>query len=248
MVKPTNKKNEEVEILQRLDKLEIQLKEHDDTEKKLRFISLGGIFLILIFLGLFVFRLVNYIQNYKIQSVVEYVKADVGDYIKPELDMFVTELRSELLPIFFDNLTAEFKNSEPEIREAIEGLGNSLEIELRRLAEERLLDSIITSLENSGEEIKDIFPEFSAVNLEKQIGKSMEYYVEKLHDAIEHRVAMVAASLRDLKTTAEEIGGSEKLSQFGPQNNSDAEEQLINSLLDLIVYEIKPDIGSQTAR
>ena len=245
MGKSTRQTKDEAELLARLEDLELQIGRNDESQKKLRYISLLGIFLITGLMLVFVFRLYSYVENYDVEQVIERVKQDAPQMLQPELDALVYDLSKDIFPVFSNHLVNEFKRSMPELKEAGIELGSTLEIELRKRAEERLIESMIVSLENSGDEIRSVFPNFSAEVLQEQLGKSMEYYVEILHDSIEDRIALVAASLEDLKNTAGAIGQTDGLEDFIPSNVGQAESGLLEGLLDLVVYEIKPEIGTE---
>ena len=243
MVKPTRSSKEEADLLQRLQGLESQIKEHDESQKKLRYYSLIGIGLITCLMLLFVYRLYNYVENYDIQKVADNLRKEAPKVLQPELDALVYELSTEVFPIFSDHLVAKYKESMPELRNAAMILGEQLEGQVRERAEERLLDSLVIGLEDSSEEIKNIFPDLSSEVLEEQIGKSMGYYVERLHDSIEDRIALVMASLEDLRSSARQISKTEGLEDLVPTNSGEAESELIEVLLDLVIYEIKPELG-----
>ena len=245
MAKSTHQTKSDTELVQRLKDLEEKIKRHDESQKKLRYISLLGIFLITSLMLVFVYRLYSYVENYDVQQVVEQVKMDTPGVLEPELDALVYDLTKDIFPVFSDHLINEFKQSMPDLRQAGLELSSALEIELRKRAEERLVESMVVSLEDSSDEIRRVFPDFSAEVLEEQLGKSMDYYIELLHDSIEDRIALVIASLEDLKNTAGTIGEAEGLEDLIPSNVGEAESGLLEGLLDLVVYEIKPEIGTE---
>ena len=243
MGKSTPQSKGDGELLQRLQDLEEQILSHDNSQKKLRYISLVGICLITCLMLVFVYRLYDYVGNYDIEQVVEHIKQESPRLLQPELDALVYDLSTDIFPVFSSNLFAEFKQSMPELKEAGLNLSQNLEIEIRKRAEERLLESMIVSLENSSEEIRSVFPDFSSEVLEEQIGKSIDYYVERLHDSLEDRIAMVMSSLEDLKNTAGQISKAEGMEDLLPTNIGQAESEMLEAMLDLVVYEIKPEIG-----
>ena len=247
MGKSAHASKEEAELLHRLQDLESQIKKHDESQIKLRYISLCGIGIITCLMLTFLYRIYNYVDNYDIQQVVETLRKEAPAVLEPELDALVYELSTDIFPIFSNHLIAKFRDSMPELRQSGLELASQLEGEIRKRAEERLLESLVTGLENSGDEIRNIFPEFSAEVLEEQIGRSMGYYVERLHDSIEDRLALVIASLEDLRSTAGQIGKTKGLEAELPINVGEAESDLIEALLDLVVYEIKPELGSELA-
>ena len=169
MSENNNNSNEEAALLARLEKLEAQIKGHDETQVKLRYISLGGIFLILFFFITFVYRIIDYARTYEYKGLAQDIVADSVSIVRPEVEMFLGEIRTNLLPNLSEKLTNEFQQRTPEIKDVFADLGDSLAKEVRKRAEQRVLETMITSLENSSEEIRNIFPEFTPEDLEKQI-------------------------------------------------------------------------------
>lgn len=239
---------EQAELIRKLEHLERQIRQHDESQKSLRYISLTGVMLILMLFIIFIYRLVNYGMNYEYQVLLERIAADSVTIIQPEAEILVRDLRDELLPKFTKELSNEIERSLPEIRSSATALGATLSEKIKQRAEERLLETMISSLEGSEDEIKSIFPDMSAEELERQIGNSIGYYVEELHDVLEDRVAFVAASLDGLKSAVEQLEHSEGAEHFIPKTRTEAEAQLLDALLDLVVYEIRPELGDQVAK
>ena len=243
-----NQSSDETVLLSRLEKLETKIKEHDDTQRALRWISLTGIFAVLLCFSIFVYRLYDYVTNYEYQQLVQKIGNESANIIRPELEIFLRVLKEDLIPEFSEKFSSEFNKSIPTIKSKAMDLSEKLKVEVVHRTEERLLESMIASLENSSDDIKSIFPEFTPEDLEKQIGESIGFYVEKLHEVIEERIALVAASLEGLKNSTRQLQKSEEAAGMMPQTVSQAEEQLIDSLLELIVFEIRPELGKQTIR
>jgi Rad3-related DNA helicase len=179
---------------------------------------------------------------------VDDLRAQSLEVVKPELEMFLTDLRTELLPTFSSQLTAEFQKRMPELKDTALELAHNLEDKIRLRAEERLIQSMIKGFETSETEIQLIFPAFTSENLEKQIGQSMDYYVDNLHDSLEERISYISSSLDALKATIREVGKSDDMKPHLPKTKEEAEEQVLDSILDLVVFEIKPALGDELAK
>ena len=247
MGKSSSQSKRELETLEKLENLEDKIKNFNTIQKRLKFISLSGVLLTCVLMATFIYRLYDYFVHYDYKKVMDQVSVEAKAVVQPEIDMFLAELRTDLLPVFFDHLIVGFKESTPEFRESTLKLADNLGREIRVRAEERFLVSLISSIEKSGEEIEEIFPDFSSEELEKQIGKSIDFYMETLHDSLEERIALASSSLIDLKNTAEALGQSTSSDSYPPQSSSEAEEQLLEALLDLVVYQIKPEMGIELA-
>ncbi len=238
---------EEGALLKRLQSLETKIKEHDETQKMLRWISLTGILAILTCFGIFLYRLYDYGKNYQYQVLAQKVAAESVNIIRPEAEIFIRELRDDLVPEFTKKLSSEINKSMPVIKSKALDLSEDLKVQVRKQAEERLLESMISSLENSADDIKNVFPEFTPEDLERQIGQSMGFYVERLHQVIEERLAFITSSLEGLKNSTEKLKESEQFSELMPDSVNQAEEQLIDALMEIVVYEIRTELGNQPA-
>ncbi len=239
----TNK--DEALAIERLERLEAIIREHDVLLNRAKMIQLGGIGLIFLFFTIFIFRLYSYVKDYEVEGLADTLISESYSTVQPDLDIFLRELKGDLLPAFSKQLMDEFQASMPVIKKSAIDLSADLEQKFKARAEERLLETMIRSLENSEDDIKQIFPEFTPEDLERQIGQSMGYYIDKLHDAIEERISLVSTSLIDLKDTARSIGQAEDFAELRPTSVSQAEDQLLNALLDLVIYEIKPILGDE---
>ncbi len=243
-----NQTGDEAAILRRLESLETQITRHDDLQVKLKYISLSGLFLVLFFFLLFVYRLINYVRHYEVNILIDNLRAQSMEVVKPEIELFLNDLRSDLLPTFSKQLTDEFDKQMPLLKDTTLELGHRLEEKVRLHAEERLVESMITGLESSEKEIQIIFPAFTAENLEKQIGQSMTYYVDTLHDSLEERIAYISSSIETLKSSIMELGKSDAMKDHVPTTKEQAEAQVLDSILDLVVYEIKPELGDEPVK
>ncbi len=239
--------SEESDVLERLQRLEDEIKEHDELQKRLKTISLAGILCILFFFTLFVYRLFDYARNYEVHVLMDKLRAESVEIIRPEMNLFVRQLQAEVIPVATKQVQSGYMNALPTLKQAALDLGQKLEVSIKERAEERLVQTMVNSLEKSSEQIKIIFPDFSPESLEKQIGQSMDYYVEQLHDSLEERLAMVSASLEILKSTAGQIGKGEELKHLVPTSVGEAEAQVIEGFIDLVIYEIKPELGDEPA-
>jgi hypothetical protein len=93
-----------------------------------------------------------------------------------------------------------------------------------------------------GAELQRIFPDTSVEELQHQLEKAHGLFIEKLHEAIEDRIAMVAASLEQLKAQVREMARENIREQ---RTLEEIECLFFEDLVDLLVYELKPELGNE---
>ena len=217
---------------------------------------LVGVLLLLLFLGLFVYRLSahfnqTYVQALRddaqrrelITQLMEESKAK--SIIEEQANMFATQLWGEVLPTMQEKLTQEIVANRPRAEKMVLEMGDRLSAHMQRSIEGRLSESLTKGIENMGGELQRIFPDTSAKELQNQIEHSQGVFIEKLHEAIEDRIALVAASLEQLKAQIREMAQENIREQ---RTIEEVESLFLEDLVDLLVYELKPELGNEKAK
>ncbi len=249
-------KGAEAALAERIAELEKVVRQNEVLRKQTRIWSLIGVLVILILLLVFVGRLWNHVNTSYYAQIRKdpagFVQAfiaetDITPTLQREGQMAVLQLREEIMQKFSKALFDELQKRMPEIEQKTVDMGGRLADHAKQHVEQKLNDTLADSLEKCFVEIRQTFPEFEDKELEKYIQKGQGHFVERLHDVIEDRYAKVDAHIVGLKnavTRVKQSKGSDALSQ---DKQGEIAELLLDALVDLIVYELKPELGKEMA-
>jgi hypothetical protein len=276
MAASEDNKSNDAALLARLDDLEAKLAENEVLRKRFRNYSLCGVVLLLAIVGIQLLRVQSYVNSYPLVKQIdgkpdapleERLKADLEDrsegrevtlaylvvrdaeeVLKREQSQLERDFKNKkIVENFRDHFQAELTAAGPEFSEKGQALLDTTQKMVTEKLEQRLLDTMIASIEASGEETAKMFPELkSESELQAKLKSRMDYFQVELHDSLEERLARVIAPMDALQ------GSVKHLEKTMPEDEraatqAEAEEALIDALLDLLVYHIKPELGQEPA-
>ncbi len=255
MAESPPKKESEAALAGRIGQLEEKLKLIEVLRKKQRNFSLVGVLLLLSLLLLFVFRLYSHVNTTYVEPLNDETRraaflqelarqTNAEKIVKQEVETFVKQLSEEVVPELMKQLTHEFTAARPEIEKAACDMGERLNKYILTDVQEQLAESLIQALEDLEQEIKTVLPEFSVEELQKHMDEAKALFIEKLTDLIEERIARVSASMESLKSTVTQRA---KTGEDAPYSLEAAQTELLEALVDLLVYELKPELGEEMA-
>lgn len=238
-------------LAQRLVEVRTRLEVVEKLRKTLRNWSMLGVLLILLFLGLFVYRLYDHVNSSYVaplndeaqreQFIKELVaESQAEDVIREEIHTLITQLTTEVLPEMQSKLGAEFVAARPEIEKAVTEAVERLQQFATENVELRLLEALTRGLEGLGDDLKVILPHFSVDQIEKQLASARSLFIDKLADVIEERIARVSSSVENLQGT---VRKSVELAKKDKMTLERANSEFLEALVDLLVYELKPELG-----
>ena len=240
----------------RIEQLENKLRENDSLRRRNRLWSLGGVLIILVLLLAFVFRLYSHLNRefvVDIQKDPEHfikafvAKADLEGALRREAQLALTQLNDEVRAKFLRSLSGELQKAMPELEAKAVDMGGRLADHAKEHVEQKINDALADSLEECFAEIEKAFPDLKEKDLEKHMAKAQTQFVERLHDVIEERYAKVDANLTGLKGAVKSVRNSKGSAEMAKMNQGEVAEKLLDALVDVVVYELKPDLGAQAA-
>ena len=248
--KPAPAKEEDA-LAQRLADVRSRIEVTEKLRKTHRNWSWLGVLLILFFLGLFVYRLYDHLDSSYVAPLndeaqrEEFVKklvaeSQADDVIKEEIQTLITQLTTEVIPEMQSKLGEEFVAARPEIEKAAMEAVERLQQFATENVELRLLEALTKGLEGLGDDLQTILPSFSVDQIEKQLQDSRDLFIDKLADVIEERIARVRSSVENLNDTVQK---SVELAKKDKMTLERANSEFLEALVDLLVYELKPELG-----
>jgi len=242
------------DVSEKLAQIEARIHLVDALRKRQGRASLVGILLLLVLLLVFVYRIyshfdASYVKVLKdekqreefLTKMLEETQAQ--EMVREQAYLLMDEMRNDIVPKLAAEIATEFRGSLPELQAAAGEATDRLTKYAKEHVEGRLIDALTKSLEGLDKELRRVFPELKLEELEEQLDRWKGVFIEELHDVIEERVARVDPSVRGLKTTVDQ------LAKTGPRPDTleEAEWKFIEALIELIAFELAPDLGKDKA-
>ena len=246
---------QEKELLERLGRIEDKIRNQDKLRTRQRLYSVIGVLVILIFFGVFIYRIGAQINWYRtslqdpiqrtilLKQIIE--DSHAQQLLATEGQLFIAQLKSEVLPEVQSAVATQMQRVMPDLRSAVLEMGGRLQDKTRKEIEEKLVEAMIRSFEAMETDLQKTFPEFSEKDIEEQLTKNKDYFVAELHDMIEDRLAGLQASLEALKTIVGNLGKEVEKEGLSPDQ---AEALFLDAILELLAYELKPELGNEPAK
>lgn len=242
------------QTLAALEKLEKRLVAIDELRAKTRTVTWIGAVAIILCFGILFWRLYSQYKVYDTslrdpqlrEAMIDQFLADSNakQIVELEVKAFAKDVETEVLP-------AIEKSAGEELPKVVEKAQSELEKSLLRLAEyakknteEKVSNALLESAVALENDAKKVFPELQDKKLDAVVAKNKDYFMVEMHDRIEERLAEITPSLELLQENIANM--SKELDKTTPNMSWDlAETTFIDSMLELLAYEMKPDIGDE---
>lgn len=243
----------EADVARRLDALQTQLVQADHLRRRLRTVGLLGVLLLLAVLLLFAYRLVDHALSYKRmmddetarnQFMHEFMeRTQVMNIIQAEGESFRRDIQ-EAIPDFGNKLMKAFEEKMPEIQKEAGDMADRLRKFVQVRVETRLANALSKAAQDADKEVKAIIPGFDFDQLAKGLDVAKQVYTERIHEILEEKLAFVAPSFEVFRDKAHKLAERE---QVNKQTVEELQRRLIDVFIELVVYELKPELGEQLA-
>lgn len=214
-----------------------------------------GTILILLLLGIFVYRLFAHFHDYatafqdterREQILQEFLEeSDAQRIVLSELQSLTMQLEEELLPKLFDDIVLCLQEAQAELHDEAGAMGERLVEHTKKGLSEALAQALKKSFDSMEGELRTALKDMPEAEFTQNFEQAKAAFVEKLPDIIETGLARVQASLDVLQDSVRKCG--ERFEPSSPQvsRGTAAEGEFIEALVDLIVYELKPELGAE---
>ena len=238
-------------LIKRLESLEQDLAVISSAKKQKTIFSLVGATLILIALIMF---LLNISKFFKEKNSPEfYTKifnkgmADLKDLRgNPNVQNTFQDIKNDVLPALAKEVIKRFKEEVPSFKakgdDFVKELKHYLETDVKQRVERSLLEYLV-KVEGT---LKEHYPNLSADDLNKIIESSQAVFILELEKVIQSKLDIVQDDLLVLKESKERFKQCPEykdLDETNPHSVAYAKQQLIVSMLELVIYHIDPERG-----
>lgn len=186
------------------------------------------------------------IANYDTGQLARGLRANSDIIIKsPQFQGVIMDLQDVFMPAYKKALKAELEAKAPALQAAAD---NEL-TELKKLFLKKLQDSFIKEIHKDFEKVeKDLlarYPDMNADQMDEVYKKASELFVDKLTASLEYFVKEARDKLTGLDETFRQFKKDDTYQDLNKKSVSEVENLLIESLLELWIYELNPEKGAK---
>ena len=250
--KPDKQEQNNTVLMKRLNTLEKDLAAINSAKKQKTIFSLIGATLVLIALIMFLMNISHFFKE-KVNSpefrskILKQGIADMKDLkTNPHLQNVIHDIKNDVLPTLAKEVIKRFKEELP----AFKAQGNDFLKELKTYLEtdvkQRIEKSLLAYLVKVEGTLKEHYPNLSVDDLNKIIESSQAVFIIELDKVIQSKLDIVQDDLLVLKRSKEQFKFCPEykaLDENNPHSVAYAKQQLIVSMLELVIYHIDPERG-----
>ncbi len=250
---------DETALAARVEGIEGRLRSREVLARRTRMAQRIGVLLVLSFLLLFVYRLYAHFRSYSValrdpqkrEAILKefLTQAKAEPILRSEAQALVQDIQEKVLPKVFEDVVTEFNKSKPELEQMASAMGVRLADYVKTTVATRLKEAMAQSYSDMEAEVRKSFGEMPEEQFKKDFEASKQIFIDHFTAALDERLARIQTGLEGLRETVKANYGK----NFAPELSGEArlqraEMEFIEALIDLIVYELKPELGAEPFR
>ena len=252
MADSPKKTNGEDELLASVSRLEADLQEIEKARKQQALIIRVGVILILVAILLFAWNIWNFSKSLmKSESLDQFgqkFSRDMQDLAKdPEVRRMQDNLVKQVIPDITNQIVERFKQDMPNFRKKGEKVLFNLQIYVQGYLKEELEKALAESVVKLEKELHTSYPKISVDKLQKVLKSAEVTFIEQVTNAIEKRIEMIYEDLDKAEKTLDKFSNLDDMKKLSKQTPDEIKLALIESMLELGIYEINPVKGNMPA-
>ncbi len=252
MADSAKKPNGGEELLSNVTRLESDLLEIEKARKQQALITRVGLLLILLAILLFAWNIWNFSRSLmKPDSLDQFGKKfgqDMQELMTdPDVKRIEDSLIKQVFPEITNQLIAKFKQELPNFQTRGKKVFSNLQAYMEGYVKDELEKALAESIADMEKEIHASYPKVSTDKIEKVLKESESVFIEHITAALEKRVEMVYDDFEKMQKTIDKFSDLEEMKAMDKMEKNDIKLALIESMLELGIYEINPEKGSRPA-
>jgi hypothetical protein len=252
MADSPKKTNGEDDLLACVSRLEADLQEIEKARKQQALIVRVGVLLILFAILLFAWNIWNFSKSLmKSESLDQFgqkFSRDMQDLAKdPEVRRMQDNLVKQVIPDITNQIVERFKQDMPNFRKKGEKVLFNLQIYVQGYLKEELEKALAESVVKLEKELHASYPKISVDKLQKVMKSAEATFIEQVTHAIEKRIEMIYEDLDKAEKTLDKFYNLDDMKKLSKQTPDEIKLALIESMLELGIYEINPVKGNMPA-
>ena len=252
MADSPKKTNGEDDLLACVSRLEADLQEIEKARKQQSLIVRVGVLLILFAILLFAWNIWNFskslMKSENLDQLGQKFSRDLQDLAKdPEVRKMQENLVKQVIPDITNQIIERFKKDIPNFRKKGEKVLANLQVYVQGYLKAELEKALAESVVKLEAELHATYPKISAEKLEKVIKSAETTFIEQVTNALEKRIEMIYEDLDKAEKTIDKFSSLDDMKKLSKQSPDEIKLGLIESLLELGIYEINPVRGNMPA-
>ena len=252
MADSPKKTNGEDDLLASVSRLEADLQEIEKARKQQSLIVRVGVLLILFAILLFAWNIWNFskslMKSENLDQLGQKFSRDLQDLAKdPEVRKMQENLVKQVIPDITNQIIERFKKDIPNFRKKGEKVLANLQVYVQGYLKAELEKALAESVVKLEAELHATYPKISAEKLEKVIKSAETTFIEQVTNALEKRIEMIYEDLDKAEKTIDKFSSLDDMKKLSKQSPDEIKLGLIESLLELGIYEINPVKGNMPA-
>jgi len=252
MADSPKKTNGEDELLATVSRLEADLQEIEKARKQQALIGRVGVVLILFAILLFAWNIWNFskslMKSENLDQLGQRFSRDIQDLAnEPEVRLMQENLIKQVIPDITNQIVERIKKDMPNFKAKAGKVLDNLQVYVQGYLKQELEKALAESAAQLEKELHTTYPKITLDKLKKSMEAAEATFVIQITNAIEKRIEMVYEDFEKTEKTLDKfssLGDTEKLSTLTPDK---IKLDLIESLLELGVYELNPVKGNMPA-
>ncbi|MFA6291588.1 MAG: hypothetical protein WC637_07390 [Victivallales bacterium] len=249
MADSPKKTNGEDNLLACISRLEADLQEIEKARKQQALIVRVGVILILFAIFLFAWNIWNFskdlMKSENLDQLGQRFSRDMQDLAKdPEVLKMQDNLVKKVIPEVTNQIIERFKKDIPNFRKKGEKVFANLQVYVQGYLKEELEKALAESVVQLEKELHTSYPKISAEKLGKVLKAAEATFVEQVTNALEKRIEMIYEDLDRAEKTLDKFSSLDDMKKLSKLTTDEVKLGLIESLLELGIYEINPVRGN----
>ena len=243
----------------RIAGIETRIRAFEVFSRRAKMVQRIGLLLILAVLLLFVYRIYAHFRAYAValrdadqrEALLKefFSQARADEVLRTEARALVQDIQEKVLPKVFEDVVAEFNKSKPELEQMATEMGLRLTDFVKTTVADRLREAMVQSYNEMEAEIRKSFGDVPDEQFKKDFAASRDIFIQHFTAVLDERLGKVQTGLEGLKDTVKTHYGKDFAAELtGEDRQRRAEMVFIEALIDLIVYELKPELGDEPFR
>ena len=250
---------DETALAGRIEGIENRLRAYEATARRAKIVQRVGVLIVLALLVIFVYRIYAHFHGYVVsmkdaaqrEAILKefFTQAQAEPILRAEAQALVKDIQEKVLPKVFEDVVAEFNKSKPELEQMALDMGTRLTEYVKTTIADQLKAAMEKSYSDMEAEIRKSFGDMPEEQFKKDFAASRDLFIKHFTEALDVRLGKIQTGLEGLKETVKTHYGA----NFAPELSGEArlqraEMEFIEALIDLIVYELKPELGAEACR
>jgi len=244
----------ETALNKKIDALEEKIEYMAKAKRNTAIATYAGLIIIIIFIALFIFNMISFVKNYNTEELAAALNSNAIELAQSEeVKEVLQALTDKFIPALEAALVQKMQKDAPLFEqnalEVTTDLGNYLEYQIKP----KLADSLIKELASSEALMLTTYSK-SKPSLEKInqiVQNSHEYLLANITKSLDFKLDNALNTLTGLNESFQKMYTSMEdtpvLKGLTPDMTDEVENHLIETLLEIIIYQLNPQKGDMPA-